>query len=153
MTRQMSKEAAASVGLNPPEKLRLAREILQLESRTLTEMACRLDGRFCEAVDILYHCHGSVIVSGMGKAGLVDSTRGPKGGFVLAKAPGKVTLLEVLEAVDGPVGMRDCLFARQACNGSNCLLGDTLKVANKTFRDYFRKTRLSAFAESNGREG
>ncbi len=55
----MSKEAAAgSIELSPFEKLRLAREILQLESRTLWDVAGRLDRRFCDAVDYLYHCRG-----------------------------------------------------------------------------------------------
>ncbi|MDP9312823.1 MAG: Rrf2 family transcriptional regulator [Chloroflexota bacterium] len=37
------------------------------------------------------------------RAGLVQSQRGPQGGHLLAKAPGEVTLLEALQALEGPV--------------------------------------------------
>ena len=97
--------------------------------------------------------HLAKVLQRLGKAGLVDSARGPKGGFVLAREPGRVTLLEVLEAVDGPMFLRDCLFAKRVCHGTKCIFGDTLKQANRAFRDHFRKTRLSAFAGENGKRG
>jgi len=97
----MSKEAAAqSTRLSPLEKLRLAREILALESRTLAAVAGRLDARFCEAVDHLYHCRGSVIVSGMGKAGLV----GQKIMATLASTGTRAHCLHPAEAVHGDLG-------------------------------------------------
>ncbi len=37
------------------------------------------------------------------RAGLVQSLRGPQGGHLLAKAPADVTLLEVLQALEGPI--------------------------------------------------
>jgi Rrf2 family protein len=42
-------------------------------------------------------------------AGIVKSTRGVYGGFQLAKPANKVTLLEIIEAVDGPIGARNDL--------------------------------------------
>src|SRR3972149_8889377 len=68
----MGSEAAARSGkLSPFEQLRYARQILQQESQTLAQLANRLNQEFCRAVTYLYECRGSVIVSGMGKAGLV----------------------------------------------------------------------------------
>ena len=37
------------------------------------------------------------------RAGLVQSMRGPQGGHLLARAPGDITLLEVLRALEGPI--------------------------------------------------
>ena len=37
------------------------------------------------------------------RANILRSKRGPRGGFVLAKSTAKVTLLEIIEAVDGPM--------------------------------------------------
>jgi len=37
------------------------------------------------------------------RANLLRSKRGPRGGFSLAKSPGSITMLEIIEAVDGPV--------------------------------------------------
>jgi Rrf2 family protein len=36
-------------------------------------------------------------------AGLLSSVKGPRGGYRMAKTPGQITLLEVVEAVDGPI--------------------------------------------------
>ena len=55
----------------PLEQLRQAREILLSESRALLQLAGRLDGSFCRTVERLFQCRGCVIVTGMGKAGLV----------------------------------------------------------------------------------
>jgi Rrf2 family cysteine metabolism transcriptional repressor len=37
------------------------------------------------------------------RAGLVQSLRGPQGGHLLARAPSEITLLEMLQALEGPV--------------------------------------------------
>ena len=37
-------------------------------------------------------------------AGIVTSTRGVNGGYKLAKPANKITLLEIVEAIDGPIG-------------------------------------------------
>jgi Rrf2 family protein len=41
------------------------------------------------------------VMQALVKNGILDSKRGPRGGFTLARSLGKTTLLEVLEAVDG----------------------------------------------------
>lgn len=51
--------------------LATARKVLEIEARTLSELLDRLDQRFVEAVEILYTCRGRVVVTGMGKSGLI----------------------------------------------------------------------------------
>jgi arabinose-5-phosphate isomerase len=94
-------DAAASREL-PSEfdKLLYARQILQTEIRTLTDVAARLDHAFCDAADYLYRCRGSVIVSGMGKAGLV----GQKITATLASTGTRSHCLHPAEAVHGDLG-------------------------------------------------
>ena len=43
------------------------------------------------------------VLHGMKKAGLVSSLRGAQGGYVLSKKPSEVSIIEILEALDGPL--------------------------------------------------
>lgn len=52
------------------------------------------------------------------KIGLVRSYRGTGGGFVLGRAPDKITLLEVVEAVEGPITPNRCVTGSGDCNRS-----------------------------------
>ena len=55
------------------------------------------------------------------RAGLVNSQRGSPGGCSLAKDPAKISVLEVIEALDGPVINMECLVSReQACSKDSC---------------------------------
>lgn len=51
-----------------------------------------------------------------GKLGLVRSFRGSGGGFQLARPPGEITLLEIVEAVEGPVMPNRCVLSGGACS-------------------------------------
>lgn len=96
----MSMEAVTPALQTPFEQLRYARQIIQVESRSLERVAKRLDGEFCRAVAYLYECRGSVIVSGMGKAGLV----GQKIMATLASTGTPAHCLHPAEAVHGDLG-------------------------------------------------
>lgn len=82
------------------EHLRYAREIVQIEGQSLLDLAGRLDQRFCLAVQYLLDCRGSVIVSGMGKAGLI----GQKVAATLASTGTRSHYLHPGEAVHGDLG-------------------------------------------------
>jgi len=63
------------------------------------------------------------IVSQLSIAGLIHTTRGASGGVSLAHPPEKITMLEVLEAVDGPIALNDCVNDPESCPFSkNCVL-------------------------------
>ena len=49
------------------------------------------------------------------KGGVVKSFRGAKGGFQLDRTPEKITLLDVIEAVECPVGMNVCSIDNKNC--------------------------------------
>jgi Rrf2 family protein len=53
------------------------------------------------------------------KIGFVKSYRGTGGGFVLGRTPDKITLLEVVEAVEGPIIPNRCVTGGDECNRSN----------------------------------
>lgn len=64
----------------------------------------------------------SRIVVSLREAGLILSTRGRDGGFRLARPPDKITLLAVIEALQGPVAIVDCLETPGDCSRSTACL-------------------------------
>ena len=86
--------------------------------------------------------HLAKVMQRLSRVGLVTSTRGPKGGFVLARDPRQITLLEVYEAIEGPLEVHHCLFPTPRCNG-DCILGDLIGAANATVQDHLSRTHLS----------
>lgn len=82
------------------DQLRYAREIIQIEGHTLLNLAKRVNAEFCRAVELVYQCRGSVIVTGMGKAGLI----GQKLAATLASTGTRSHYLHPGEAVHGDLG-------------------------------------------------
>jgi FeS assembly SUF system regulator len=50
----------------------------------------------------------SKLLKSLGHAGLVESFRGVNGGYRLARPAGAITLAEIVEAMEGPIGMTEC---------------------------------------------
>jgi arabinose-5-phosphate isomerase len=91
---------SAAHPLHAFEQLRLAREIIRGEGQTLLALAERLGPEFCEAAELIFACRGSVVVSGMGKAGLI----GQKIAATLASTGTRSQFLHPAEAIHGDLG-------------------------------------------------
>ena len=87
--------------------------------------------------------HLSKVLQRLTRAGLVESTRGPKGGFRPSRPTDEITLLDVYESIEGRLVPKTCLFGEPICNGSACILGQLLGTVNTTIADYLRGTKLS----------
>jgi Rrf2 family protein len=87
--------------------------------------------------------HLSKVLQRLGKVGLVASTRGPKGGFALGRKAEEITLLEVYEAIDGPLVPNNCLLGSRICGGERCILGDLLERIDRQVREYLATARLN----------
>ncbi|MCC6260596.1 MAG: Rrf2 family transcriptional regulator [Anaerolineales bacterium] len=55
------------------------------------------------------------IISQLSIAGVLNTARGARGGVTLARAPEEITLLEVVEAIDGPIRLNDCVENPGGC--------------------------------------
>jgi Rrf2 family protein len=97
--------------------------------------------------------HLSKVLQRLGKSGLVNSSRGPRGGFVLAGRGDAVSLLDVFEAIEGPLVNKDCLLKHKSCNKGGCILGDTLGSMSAIFESYLRKTMVSDLAHIFTQDG
>lgn len=82
------------------DQLREGREILRQEADALEEVAKRLDAGFCAAARRILACEGSVLVCGMGKAGLI----GQKIAATLSSTGTRAHFLHPAEAVHGDLG-------------------------------------------------
>jgi Rrf2 family protein len=61
------------------------------------------------------------IVSQLSVAGLLQTSRGARGGVSLAKDPSDISLLDVVEAIDGPILLNECVSDKSDCSfGSDC---------------------------------
>jgi Rrf2 family protein len=87
--------------------------------------------------------HLAKVMQRLHKVGLVNSKRGPKGGFTLGRPPGSIRLLDVYEAIEGPLEDRDCLLAEPICDGTCCLLGGLLGSINEQVREHLANTTLA----------
>ena len=84
--------------------------MLGIEARAVQALIQRLDGGFSDAVDLLYDCKGKVVVSGMGKSGLI----GQKIAATMASTGTPSFFLHPAEGLHGDLGMlarRDVLIA------------------------------------------
>jgi Rrf2 family protein len=55
------------------------------------------------------------IISQLSIAGLLHTSRGARGGVTLARQPEDITLLEVIEAIDGPIMLNECVGENSLC--------------------------------------
>ena len=82
------------------QQLEYAREIIRLEAGALLQLADRIDAQFVLAISQIYNCQTNVIVTGMGKAGLV----GQKIAATLASTGTRSHFLNPAEAFHGDLG-------------------------------------------------
>ena len=63
------------------------------------------------------------IVSQLSVAGLLQTSRGARGGVSLARSPENITVLDVVEAIDGPIMLNECVGSSGVCIfGDGCPL-------------------------------
>ncbi|TAM53227.1 MAG: SUF system Fe-S cluster assembly regulator [Paraburkholderia sp.] len=58
----------------------------------------------------------SKVLKMLGRGGLVASQRGARGGYLLARPAGQITLTEIIHAMDGPIGMTECSVTPGLCS-------------------------------------
>lgn len=88
------------------------------------------------------------VFQSLARAGLVKAVRGPKGGFTLARPADQISLLDIFEAIDGPLGKPRCPLSRPFCDGSRCVLGGLVESVQEEGRDYFSRTTVAELART-----
>jgi arabinose-5-phosphate isomerase len=98
-TANPSSAPPAAGGVSPA--LALARRVLETEARAILGLVDRLDGRFEAAVEMLAHCRGRVITTGMGKSGIISR----KIAATLSSTGTPAYFLHPAEAIHGDLGV------------------------------------------------
>ncbi len=82
------------------------------------------------------------------RAGIVTAVRGAHGGFTLTRDPGQITVLDVVEALEGPLQASVCDGGKEAgCVKSGaCAAAPVWARATQALRDVFAKTSLASLA-------
>jgi Rrf2 family protein len=87
------------------------------------------------------------IVSQLSVAGLLQTSRGARGGVSLAKSAEQISLLEVVEAIDGPILLNECV-ANDACTfGDNCVMKPVWCDAQAELVERLRNTTFDQFVQ------
>ena len=91
--------------------------------------------------------HLAKVMQRLAKQGLVESVRGPGGGFRLGENMSDVKLLEIFEAIEGPFNPSNCLLGGILCGGRKCVFGELVRTVNDKVLTYLRETRLGELAD------
>src|ERR1019366_8809082 len=81
--------------------LETAKRVLKIEAAAITGLIERLDSRFAKAVELLYACKGRVVVTGLGKSGLI----GRKVAATFSSTGTPSLFLHAAEALHGDLGI------------------------------------------------
>ena len=100
----------------------------------------------------------SRLVIALRRAGMIRSVRGVNGGFHIAMKPEEITLLDVIEVMEGPLSIVDCVSAPGKCGQSaNCAPREIWSKLNENIRDLMRQTTLAdiltSYAKRNAADG
>jgi Rrf2 family protein len=87
------------------------------------------------------------IMAQLSAAGLVRSTRGAHGGIALGRPAGQISLLDIVEAIDGPMLLNECVGDPTACvMGETCPVHDVWCEAQAELVDRLGRTTFAQLA-------
>jgi Rrf2 family protein len=87
------------------------------------------------------------IISQLSIAGLLQTSRGARGGVTLARLPEEISLLDVVESIDGPIALNECVTDIKACSyGEECPLRPIWCDAQEDLVQRLKTTNFAQFA-------
>ena len=80
----------------------------------------------------------------LSNGGLLESQRGPQGGYSLTKNAKDISVAEVIEAMEGPISLTECASDDSSCSyEANCAVGKPWKKINKAIREVLQNINLA----------
>ncbi|MEO8306918.1 MAG: SUF system Fe-S cluster assembly regulator [Pseudomonadota bacterium] len=96
----------------------------------------------------------SKLLKQLQRAGLVDSTRGLRGGYCLARPARQISAAAILDALEGPLALTECATGHSQCDlQGTCSVGGSWQRINEAIRQSLDEITLAELAglESNPR--
>jgi len=94
------------------------------------------------------------IVNLLKTAGFVRGTRGPKGGYVLLRDPAAITLLDVIQILEGPVSLVECVDDPDFCvRVENCVAHSVWEEVSQAVRAALRQITLAEILRRHASAG
>jgi len=116
---------------------------------SMKHLASQPDGCACSAREIAqaYSIPPELlakILQKLVKQGLLASTHGTNGGYVLAKAPESINIADVIEAIDGPLSLVQCDFVgnKDCLQFDKCNVKMPLRVVQQRVKDALKGTSI-----------
>jgi Rrf2 family protein len=89
------------------------------------------------------------VVGDLSKEGLVVTKPGPKGGITLGKPVGAISVLDIVEAVEGPINLMECLEHPYSCTDFKaCSIMGVMYSAQDALRESLRRNTLALMVKA-----
>jgi len=89
--------------------------------------------------------HLAKVMQRVVKQGIVQSMRGPSGGFIMNIDADKVSLYDVYECIDGPIITEECPLGRPICPFEKCIMGGIIHKLTNEMKTYLKESTISKF--------
>lgn len=124
--------------------------------RTLLELLGRPPGEMVQTCDIaeardIPEPFLNKTIRDLARAGFVETRRGKMGGVRMNKQGGSFTMVDVIEAIEGPLAINPCLREGYSCiNKSSCTVRQFLQESQSRFVDHLKSRTFAELAERDG---
>ena len=89
--------------------------------------------------------HLAKVFQRLTKSGILQSYRGPDGGFILSKKPEEITFLDIFSSIEGELNMGCCPMMKEKCPFTECMFSGVLDRFQDEFRKFIQDHTLRDF--------
>lgn len=87
------------------------------------------------------------IIAQLSVAGILQTMRGARGGVALARSPEEINLLDVIEAIDGPIMLNNCVHDSYECDVDDCPIREVWQEAQTDLVKRLSETSFAHFLQ------
>ena len=92
----------------------------------------------------------SKILKSLARHAILDSHRGAKGGYRLARPPAQISVAEMIAALEGPLGITECTLGTDLCvHEGSCAVQGPWEVINRVIRESLEIITLADLIDPN----